>query len=35
MIPLIGPLALGELEDSLQTLDITLTPEDVRWLEAG
>ena len=35
VIPLIGPLALGELEDSLQTLDIKLTPEDVRWLEEG
>jgi aryl-alcohol dehydrogenase-like predicted oxidoreductase len=35
VIPLIGPLALGELEDSLQALDIRLSPEDVRWLEAG
>ena len=35
VIPLIGPLALGELEDSLQALDITLTPDEVRWLEAG
>jgi aryl-alcohol dehydrogenase-like predicted oxidoreductase len=35
VIPLIGPLALGELEDSLKALDITLTPEDVKWLEAG
>ena len=35
VIPLIGPLALGELEDSLKALDIALTPEDVRWLEAG
>jgi aryl-alcohol dehydrogenase-like predicted oxidoreductase len=35
VIPLIGPLALGELEDSLKALDITLTPDDVRWLEAG
>jgi len=35
VIPLIGPLALGELEDSLEALDITLTPEEVRWLEEG
>lgn len=35
VIPLIGPLALGELEDSLQALDITLSPDEVRWLEAG
>ena len=35
IIPLIGPLALSELDDSLQALDITLTPEDVRWLETG
>ncbi len=35
VIPLIGPLALSELEDSLRAVDIALTPEDVRWLEAG
>jgi predicted dehydrogenase/aryl-alcohol dehydrogenase-like predicted oxidoreductase len=35
VIPLIGPLALSELEDSLKALDIALTPDDVRWLEAG
>ena len=35
VVPLIGPLALSELEDSLEALDITLTPEDVRWLEEG
>jgi aryl-alcohol dehydrogenase-like predicted oxidoreductase len=34
-IPLIGPRRLIELEDSLQALDIALTPEQVRWLEAG
>jgi aryl-alcohol dehydrogenase-like predicted oxidoreductase len=34
-IPLIGPRRLIELEDSLQALDIRLTPEQVRWLEAG
>ncbi|MCB1488642.1 MAG: aldo/keto reductase [Bauldia sp.] len=35
LVPLIGPLSLAELEDSLQALDITLTAEDVRWLEKG
>jgi aryl-alcohol dehydrogenase-like predicted oxidoreductase/predicted dehydrogenase len=35
VLPLIGPLAIGELEDSLQALDIAMTPEQVRWLEAG
>ncbi|HET7718150.1 MAG TPA: aldo/keto reductase [Bauldia sp.] len=35
VIPLIGPLALGELENSLEALDIELTPGDVRWLEQG
>ncbi len=35
VIPLIGPLALGELEDSLQALDISLTPDEVKWLEAA
>ena len=34
-IPLIGPRTLGELEDSLKALDITLTPDQVKWLEAG
>jgi predicted dehydrogenase len=29
------PEARIELEDSLQALDIALTPEQVRWLEAG
>jgi predicted dehydrogenase/aryl-alcohol dehydrogenase-like predicted oxidoreductase len=33
ILPLIGPLTLEELEDSLQALDIALTPEEVRWLE--
>jgi aryl-alcohol dehydrogenase-like predicted oxidoreductase len=33
VLPLIGPLTLEELEDSLQALDIELTPEEVRWLE--
>ena len=35
VIPLIGPLALSELEDSLEALDITLTPKDLLWLETG
>jgi len=35
VIPLIGPLALSELDDSLGALDVTLTPEEVRWLESG
>ena len=34
-IPLIGPRTLAELDDSLEALDITLTPEDVAWLERG
>lgn len=33
VLPLIGPLTLQELEDSLEALDITLTPKDVAWLE--
>ena len=34
VVPLIGPRSVGELEDSLSALDIQLTPEQVRWLEA-
>ncbi len=34
VIPLIGPRTIAELEDSLSALDIKLTPEQVRWLEA-
>lgn len=34
VIPLIGPRTIAELEDSLSALDITLTPEQLRWLEA-
>ncbi|HWA17506.1 MAG TPA: aldo/keto reductase [Devosia sp.] len=34
-IPLIGPRTLNELDDSLQALDIKLTPEQVAWLERG
>jgi aryl-alcohol dehydrogenase-like predicted oxidoreductase len=32
-IPLIGPRALGEFEDSLEALDIRLSPDDLLWLE--
>ncbi|HVZ14631.1 MAG TPA: aldo/keto reductase [Bauldia sp.] len=35
VLPLIGPLTLQELEDSLEALDIELSPADVRWLENG
>ena len=35
VVPLVGPLTLEELEDSLEALDITLSPADVRWLEYG
>ena len=34
-VPLIGPRTLGELEDSLQALDIGLSPEDLEWLDSG
>jgi len=34
-VPLIGPRTLGELEDSLEALDITLSTEDINWLEAA
>ena len=33
-IPLIGPRTLAELDDSLQAFDITLTADQVAWLEA-
>jgi aryl-alcohol dehydrogenase-like predicted oxidoreductase len=35
VVPIIGPLAVSELEDSLQAVDIRLSPADVRWLEEG
>ncbi len=35
VVPIIGPLALAELEDSLEALTIELSPEDVGWLEEG
>ncbi len=34
-IPLIGPRRLVELDESIAALGIALTPEQVRWLEAG
>jgi len=34
VVPLIGPRGLAELDDSLSALDIVLTPDQVRWLEA-
>ncbi|RUT30224.1 oxidoreductase [Arsenicitalea aurantiaca] len=34
-IPLIGPRRLGELEDSLTALKITLSPEEIAFLETG
>jgi predicted dehydrogenase/aryl-alcohol dehydrogenase-like predicted oxidoreductase len=34
-IPLIGPRTLGELEDSLEALDIALSSDDLDWLEAA
>ncbi len=33
--PLIGPRTLAELDDSLEALDITLTPDDIVWLRDG
>jgi aryl-alcohol dehydrogenase-like predicted oxidoreductase len=35
VLPLIGPRRLVELDDSLNALSITLTPEEVRWLDSG
>ena len=35
VLPLIGPRRLVELDDSLEALEIALTPEEVRWLERG
>lgn len=33
VVPLIGPLTLQELEDSLGAAEITLTPAELNWLE--
>lgn len=35
VVPLIGPRAIAELDDSLRALDIRLSPDDIRWLESG
>jgi predicted dehydrogenase/aryl-alcohol dehydrogenase-like predicted oxidoreductase len=34
-IPLIGPRTLDELDDSLNALEIALSPEDVAWLDGS
>ena len=34
-VPLIGPRTLGELDDSLNALDISLSPADLDWLDNG
>ncbi|TIX70422.1 MAG: aldo/keto reductase, partial [Mesorhizobium sp.] len=34
-VPLIGPRTLDELDDSLQALDIALSPDDIAWLDGG
>ncbi|HTV69408.1 MAG TPA: aldo/keto reductase [Rhizobiaceae bacterium] len=34
VVPLIGPRTLGELDDSLLALDVKLSPDDVKWLQA-
>ena len=34
-IPLIGPRTLGELEDSLRALDVSLSSGDLEWLDSG
>ena len=35
VVPIIGPLTIGELQDSLKALDLGLSADDVRWLEEG
>ena len=35
VVPLIGPRRLVELDESVQALDITLSPADIRWLDRG
>jgi predicted dehydrogenase/aryl-alcohol dehydrogenase-like predicted oxidoreductase len=32
-VPLIGPRTLGELDDSIKAFGISLSPEDIAWLE--
>ena len=34
-IPLIGPRRPDELDDSIKALSLSLTPEQVKWLENG
>lgn len=34
-IPLIGPRTLDELDDSLQALDVVLSPDDLKWLDGA
>ncbi len=34
-VPLIGPRTLGELDDSLNALDISLSPAELDWLDNG
>ena len=34
-VPLIGPRTLAELDDSLNALDISLSPADLEWLDNG
>ncbi|WDR03017.1 aldo/keto reductase [Devosia algicola] len=35
VVPLIGPRTVQELDDSIQALDIKLSPTDIAWLENG
>jgi aryl-alcohol dehydrogenase-like predicted oxidoreductase/predicted dehydrogenase len=35
VFPLIGPLSLPELRDSLRATDVVVTPEEARWLRTG
>jgi aryl-alcohol dehydrogenase-like predicted oxidoreductase len=35
VFPLFGPRTLDELASSLPALDISLTPDEIRWLETG
>lgn len=35
VIPLIGPRTLAELDDSLEAMDIELSPDEVAWLSGG
>jgi predicted dehydrogenase/aryl-alcohol dehydrogenase-like predicted oxidoreductase len=35
VFPLIGPMTLPELRDSLKAANVTITPEEARWLRTG